>query len=62
MEVWSGKPVPPNQSSGLSVGYMRIIIENDEPIGKFKIDTKIMDIISENSMVLTSHFTAVEAK
>ncbi|MCR4346860.1 MAG: hypothetical protein NUV55_06630 [Sulfuricaulis sp.] len=61
MEVWSGKPVPPNRSLGLSVEYMRIIIEPGEQLGKYKIDTKVVDKISSNSMILTSHFTAVEA-
>ncbi|MCB1770939.1 MAG: hypothetical protein KDJ31_14780 [Candidatus Competibacteraceae bacterium] len=61
MEVWSGKPVPPNRSLGLSVEYMRVIIEPGEQLGKYKIDTNVIDKISGNSMVLTSHFTAVEA-
>ena len=61
MEVWSGKPVPPNRSLGLSVEYMRVIIEPGEQLGKYKIDTKVIDEISNNSMMLTSYFTAVEA-
>lgn len=62
MEVWSGKPVPPNRSLGLSVDYMRVIIENDEPLGKYRIETKIMDRNSGKSMLLSTHFTAVESK
>jgi hypothetical protein len=61
MEVWSGKPAPPNRSLGLSVEYMRVIIELGEQLGKYKIDTKVIDKISGNSIALTSHFTAVEA-
>jgi hypothetical protein len=61
MEVWSGKPVPPNRSLGLSVEYMRVIIEPGEQLGQYKIDTNVIDKISSNSMVLTSLFTAVEA-
>ena len=61
MEVWSGKPVPPNRSLGLSVEYMRVLIEPGEQLGKYKIDTKVIDKISGNSMMLKSHFTAVEA-
>ena len=62
MEVWSGRPVPPNKILGLSVEYMRVIIEPDEPLGKYQIDTKIMDKIGGKNMVLTSYFTAIEAK
>ncbi|MCG8052888.1 MAG: hypothetical protein AB2688_02755 [Candidatus Thiodiazotropha taylori] len=61
MEVWSGKPVPPNRSLGLSVEYMRVIIESGEQLGKYKINTKVIDKISGNGMMLISHFTAVEA-
>jgi hypothetical protein len=60
MEVWSGKPVPPNRSLGLSVEYMRVMIEPGEQLGTYRVDTKIMDKINGNCMVLTSHFTAVE--
>lgn len=62
MEIWSGKPVPPNRSLGLSADYMRVIIENDEPLGKYRIETKIMDENSGVNMLLSSHFTATESK
>ena len=61
MEVWSGKPVPPNRSLGLSVKYMRVIIEPGEQLGMYKIDTNVIDKIGGKSMVLKTHFTAVEA-
>ncbi len=61
MEVWSNKPVPPNKSLGLSVEYMRVIIEPGEQLGKYKIDAKVIDKISNKRMLLTSYFTAVEA-
>ena len=60
-EIWSGKPVPPNKTLGLSVDYLRIIIEPDEPLGRYKVDVKVIDNISNNNMLLTSHFTAIEA-
>lgn len=62
MEVWSGKPVPPNKSLGLSAEYMRVRIETGEPLGKYRVDTKIMDKISGKGVILTSYFTAIEAK
>jgi len=61
-EVWSGKPAPQGKNLGLGVDYMRIIIEPDELLGKYKIIANIMDKISGDSMVLTSTFTAIEAK
>lgn len=62
MEVWSEKAPMPNNNLGLSVDYMRIIIEPNEQLGKYQIDTKVMDKISGDSMLLTSYFTAIEAK
>ncbi len=62
MEVWSGKPAPPGKRLGLSAEYVRVIIEPDEPLGKYQINAKIMDNISGGGMVLRSYFTAVETK
>lgn len=61
MEVWSEKPVPHNRSLGLSAEYMRVIIEPEDPLGKYQVDTKIMDKISGDSLLLKSNFTAVES-
>ncbi|MEN8207251.1 MAG: hypothetical protein ABFS24_14775 [Pseudomonadota bacterium] len=62
MEVWSDKPVPPNRSLGLSAEYMRVIIEPEDPLGKYQVDTKIMDKVSGDNMLLKSSFTAVESQ
>ncbi|MEJ2143412.1 MAG: hypothetical protein P8Y24_13890 [Gammaproteobacteria bacterium] len=62
MEVWSGKPRPENKMLGLSVDYMRLAIESHEPLGKYRIDAKVMDKISGDTMLLTTYFTAVEKK
>ena len=62
MEVWSGKPVPPEKRLGLSAEYIRIVVEPDEPLGKYRIDARIRDNISKQGMTLRSHFTAVEAR
>jgi len=61
-EVWSDKPAPRGKNLGLGVDYMRIIIEPDELLGKYKIIANIMDKISGDSLVLTSTFTAIEAR
>ncbi len=60
MEVWSGKPAPPNRSLGLSAEYMRVIIEKNEPLGIYRVETKVIDMNSGKSMLLSSHFTAIE--
>jgi len=62
MEVWSGKPAPQGKNLGLSVDYMRVIIENDEQLGRYKVYTKVTDKVSGESVSLISYFTAIESK
>lgn len=63
MEVWSGKPVPPNHSIQLSVAYIKVVIENGEQLGKYnRIDSVVTDRIGKESVKLSSIFTAVEKK
>ncbi len=61
MEVWSYKPVPPNRSLGLSVGYIRVRIEPNEPLGEYRVQSQISDRVSGNAMLLASSFEAIEA-
>ncbi len=62
MEVWSGKPVPPHKSLGLGVGYLRVIIEPDEPLGQYRVDAKVTDRRGGDSVKLSATFNAIEKK
>ena len=62
MEVWSRKPVPPNRSLGLSVGYIRVRIEPNEPLGAYSVQTQISDRVSGKGMLLASGFEVIEAQ
>jgi hypothetical protein len=61
-EAWVGKPVPPNKSLGMSVGYIRVIIEPDEPLGKYKVFANVHDKNLNKTIELLSVFEAVERK
>ena len=61
-EAWIDKPVPPNKTLGLSVGYVKVIIENDEPLGKYTVHANVFDKNSQTQLSLTSHFVAAEPK
>lgn len=61
-EVWVGKPVPPNKSLGMSVGYIRVIIEPGEPLGKYKVHAYVHDKNLNKTIELLSMFEAVEKK
>ena len=60
MEVWSGKPIPPNKNLGLSVGYVRVIIEPGEPLGQYKVDAKVTDRRGGDSVKLSATFNAIK--
>lgn len=61
MEVWTGKPAPPNAALGLGKQYLRLVIEPEEPLGRYRIEAKITDEVSGGQLLLTAYFTAVDA-
>jgi hypothetical protein len=61
-EVWSGKPVPPKGTIELSVAYLKIVIENHEPRGTYRVEAVVTDKLGKESVVLKNEFTVVEKK
>jgi hypothetical protein len=59
-EAWVGKPVPPNKSMGMSVGYIRVVIELGEPLGKYTVHANVRDKNLKKTIELLSVFEAVE--
>lgn len=59
-EVWSDKPVPPNRSLQLSVAYLKVVIENGEQLGAYKVVSEVTDKNAKESVVLFTAFNAVE--
>ena len=62
MEVWSGKPIPPNHSIQLSVAYLKVTIENGEQLGEYRVESVVTDKLGKESVALSSVFTAIEKK
>jgi hypothetical protein len=56
MEVWRNRPVPPNNSLGLSVDLLRFIMEPDEQMGIYKMDVIITDHFNDNRIKLSTSF------
>jgi len=61
-EAWIDKPVPVKRSLGLSVGYIQVVIEDDEPLGEYTVEATVVDGNMRKSLELKSHFLAVEAE
>jgi hypothetical protein len=59
-EVWVDKPAPPNNSLGLSIAYLKIRIEPNEPLGKYKVFADIIDRNLGKTLHLTQSFDAIE--
>ncbi|MBX3320965.1 MAG: hypothetical protein KF890_13865 [Nitrospira sp.] len=59
-EAWVDKPVPRNKSLGMSVGYIRVIIEPGEPLGKYKVYANVRDKNLNKTIELLSVFESVE--
>lgn len=62
MEVWSGKPVPPNRSIQLSIAYLKVVIENGEQLGKYRFESVVTDKVGKESVKISSVFEAIEKK
>lgn len=59
-EAWVNKPAPPNKSLQMSVGYIRVRIEPNEPLGKYTITAEVIDKILGKSLTVSDNFEAIE--
>lgn len=59
-EVWVGKPAPPRKILSMGVGYIRVVVEPSEPLGKWQIHADIFDRNSNKRLHLQNSFEAVE--
>jgi len=59
-EMWFGKPVPEQGRLEIGSNVIQVVIEDEEPLGKYRIDAKVMDKMSGKKLLLNAHFTATE--
>ena len=50
-ELWVGKPAPANGKTQLGVGYMGLVIEPNDPLGKYRIFASANDKIANISVL-----------
>lgn len=62
IEIWQSKPPPPDGILELGVGYLKVIIEPEDPDGMYTVQAKVTDHIQKTSLVLTQTFSVTESK
>ena len=61
-EAWVGKPAPINNTIGLSMGYIQIIIDPGDPLGKYTVHATVYDNNLKSTYALETNFVALESK
>jgi hypothetical protein len=57
VEVWKDKPPPPKGILGLSVGYLKILVEPQDPEGTYRVQATVTDVVKKASLVLSQKIT-----
>ena len=59
-EVWIGKPPPPRNGLQLGVGSFCVVIEPEDPLGRYRMQAEVRDRVSGKTLRLERYFSAVE--
>jgi len=59
-ETWIGKPPPPSNHLQLGVGSFCVVIEPEDPLGRYRMQAEVRDRVSGKTLRLERHFDAVE--
>ena len=59
LELWRDKPAPPAGRLGLSVGYAEIVLEPEDPLGRYVVRVNARDEEAEIALTLEQTFNAV---
>jgi len=62
VEIWENKPPPPKGILELGVGYLKVIIEPEDPDGTYTVEAKVTDNVKKSSFVLTRTFSVPSQK
>lgn len=57
MEVWHNKPAPLNHTLGLSIEYLKIVVESHEQLGNYIVVAQVRDNISGDVISLQKTFS-----
>lgn len=59
MEVWVAKPAPASGLLELSVGYLKIVVESHEQLGRYRVQAKVRDHVAGKELGLEKSFEAL---
>jgi hypothetical protein len=62
VDIWQNRPPPPDGILELGVGYIKVIIEPEDPDGTYTVQVRITDHVQNASFVLTRTFTVPVGK
>ena len=57
-DLWKGKPAPPGGTLRLSAEYVGVIIEPDDPLGRYEVRVSVHDLNDGTTLELKQAFTA----
>jgi hypothetical protein len=60
VELWIGKQPPPKYVLQLSLGNLGIVIEPEDPLGRYRMRAEVRDRVSGKILRLERHFDAIE--
>jgi len=62
VEIWQNKPPPREGILELGVGYIKVVIEPEDPDGTYTVEARVADNIQKSSFVLTRTFSVPAGK
>lgn len=55
--LWQNRPPPPPGLLELGVGYIKVVIEPEDPAGTYTVEAQVKDAVGHAAFVLTQRFT-----
>ena len=60
-DLWKLRPAPPDGTIRLSAEYVGVVIEPEDPLGRYEVRVTVHDLNAGTTLALRENFTATEA-
>ncbi len=61
-DLWKQKPAPPDGMLRLSAEYVGVVIDPEDPLGRYAVEVSVHDLNSGTTLELRQAFTAIAAE